>query len=225
MALNAGKIKQESNFKRPDPLTPGAYPARLVQIIDLGIQKQDAWDGEEKPPKPEVYTTYELVDEFLQDDDGNDIEDKPRWISERFTLNSLDSDLAKSTQRYLAIDPERQFGGDWSQLGGAPATVNIVNKKKKKDGSVYDKIGSVSGMRDKDAARLPELVNDVKIFDFDEPDMEVFGALPTWLQDVMKEALNFEGSALEKALGSDPAPKKEKPEATPEPEAEGDEDW
>lgn len=228
MALNAGKIKMENKFKQ-EVLEPAAYPGRVVQVIALGTQKQDAWEGQEKPPKPEIYMTYEFSDEFLKDEDGNDLEDKPRWMSERFTLNSLDSEMATSTKRYFSIDPENKFGGDFSQLIGMPCTINVVNKKKKKDGSTYDKIGSISGMREKQAKTLPELVNEPKLFDFDEPDMEVFGSLPQWLQDVIKEALDFEGSNLEKALNEEPSVKKKEndveesqvEEDTPEEE----EDW
>lgn len=236
MALNASNIKQESKFERPDPLEPGSYPARVVQVLSLGLQPQRPYQGEEKPPKPELYVTYEMLDEFLLDEDGEDIEDKPRWISERIPLNSLDSDLAKSTKRYLALDPELKYGGDWAQLGGTPCMVTIVNSKAKSGkhaGKIFDRVGSVSTMRAKEAKKARELINPAKIFDIDEPDMEVFGSLPQWLQDVMtKENLEFGGSKLEELLekgeGKKKESKKDEPKAD-EPEAEEeedeDEDW
>lgn len=239
MALNASTMpKPDSKFERPDPLDPGTYPARIVQIISLGVQEQDPYKGEPKPPQPMLHITYEILDEFLKDEDGNDIADKPRWISEDFALYNLDSDLAKSTKRYLAIDPTREFGGDWGQLGGAPVMLNIIQKASKKNAEiVYNNVTNASSMRAKEAEKAPELVNPVKIFDVDEPDMEIFGSLPEWLQTKIKENLNYSGSLLErlvegKEVGSaTKAPKTGgKPLSEPEnesttPSGDGDEDW
>ena len=198
MALNARNYKQESNFERPDPLEPGTYPARVIQIISRGLQAQDPYMGQEKPPKHELQVTYELLDEFLLDEDGEEIKDKPRWIHERFTMNALESDLAKSTKRYLALDPKMVFDGDWSKLIGAPCMVTIVTNEK--NDKVYNNVASVQTMRPKEAAQAPDLVNDPKVFDVDDPDIEVFLSLPQWLQDDIKGNLEFGGSILEKKL-------------------------
>lgn len=202
MSLNARKYKQESKFKTPDALDPGTYPARVVQIISLGLQKQHPYLGEPKDPKDELYVTYELLDEFLLDEDDKEMEDKPRWISENFTMNSLDSDLAKSTKRYTAIDPDFKEDGNWATLTGYPCLVTIVqNKGKGKNADrVFNNISSVQTMRGKDASKAEELKNPPKVFDIDEPDMEVFLALPQFLQDRITGNLNFGGSVLEKLL-------------------------
>lgn len=218
MALNAKNYKQESKFARPDPLDPGTYPARVTQIISLGLQKQNPYKGEEKPPRHELYLTYELLDEFLKDEDGEDIEDKPRWLSESFTMNSLDSDLAKSTKRYLALDPDLKYDGDWSKLTGAPCMVTLVQAQSKKDKDViYNNISSVQTMRAKEAAKAPDLKNEPKVFDIDDPDVEVFLSFPTWLQDRIKANLEFGGSVLESALkGHQKGNKEEKQSTTKE---------
>lgn len=229
MALNASKIKQESNFERPDPLEPGTYPARVVQILSLGLQAQPDYKGQEKPPKQELMVTYEFLDEFLTDKEtGEELEDKPRWLSETFPLNSLDSDLAKSTKRYFAIDPDNEFGGDWAQLAGMPVMVTLVQNESKKNGKVYENITGVSTMRSKEANKAPDLKNDPKVFDIDDPDMEVFGSLPQWIQDKMKDNLEFAGSALEAALEGGEVKKEKKEEKTQvEETTDGDEgdDW
>jgi hypothetical protein len=236
MALNVKNMESKSKFPTPPALDAGAYPARIVQILSLGLQKQNPYKGEEKPPKQMLYVTYEMLDEFMKDEDGNDIEDKPRWVSEDFPLNPLDSDLAKSTKRYLAVDPDLDFGGDWAQLGGVPCVVNLTQSKSKKDPErIYNNVSGVSGMRAKEAAKAPELQNPPKIFDIDEPDMEVFLSLPKWLQDRIKENLEYGGSVLEKAIealgDTDKEPEeKKKPKAKPakeesEEEDNNDEDW
>jgi len=130
MALNANKIPANGNNNRVEQpaLDPGVYPARIVQILDMGLQPQRPYKGEEKAPAYELSVTYELVDAFMVDEEGNEIEDKPRWVSETFPLHNLKADLAKSTKRYKAIDPDEQFGGDWSQLLDQPINVTLVQQ-------------------------------------------------------------------------------------------------
>ena len=134
MTLNANKIKSAStgkDFKRPEPLEPGSYPARLVQIITEGVQKNRPYKGEEKPPQLSMRLTYEILDEFLKDESGEDLLDKPRWIGEVIPFYSLKADLAKSTKRYYALDPDVKADGDWSQLIGAPCVVTLVVEESK----------------------------------------------------------------------------------------------
>jgi hypothetical protein len=219
--------------KAQEPIDPGTYPGQTVQIIDLGLQAQ-VYLGETKDPKNEIMTTYELADEFMKDEEGNDIEDKPRWVSETFTLNSLNSDKAKSTQRYYALDPNVKYDGDWSKLLGVPASITIVNKpgKGKNAGKVYNNIGNVSAMRPRDAERLPKLKNDPKFFTLDDPDVEVFLSLPTWVQDKIKGGLEFKGSKLDNLLQNHkgandgkPVPAKENTREGNEETGEGGENW
>lgn len=196
MALNARKVKNNSGPKAP-AIDEGAYPARLVQVIDLGLQKQE-YAGEVKTPKNDVWTTYELVDEFMPDEDGNPDEDKPRWLSERFAMNNLDSDLAKSTKRYYALDPNEEEDGDWTKLIGRPVLVTVTRKKREDGDRNY--IGGTAAARPKDAAKMAELVNEPKVFSMDNPDVEVFNSLPDFLKEIIKEGLEFEGSKLDKLL-------------------------
>ena len=185
-------------------LEAGTYPARVVLISSLGIQDQGEWKGEKKSPALELLVTYELLDEFMPDEDGDEDTSKPRWFSENFALYSLDSDLAKSTKRYFALDPEKEFGGDWSKLIGTPCTVTLVQNPNKQDPTIiYNKIASVSKMREKDAAKAPDLVNPSVVFDYYEPDMGEWDKLPQWIRNKMTEdALDFEGSALQGELKS-----------------------
>lgn len=115
MALVAPKGNKERKFVEQKNIEPGVYPARLVQIIDFGLQAQKPYKGQDKPPVNEIGLTYELVDEFMKDENGEDIKDKPRWISETLPFYGLYADKAKSTQRYLAFDPTQEWGGDFAR--------------------------------------------------------------------------------------------------------------
>lgn len=204
MALNAKKAAGGGNnkeFVAQANLEPGNYPARIAQIIDFGLQAQRPYQGKDKPPAQEMSVTYELLDEFMKDEKGEPIEDKPRWVSEQFPLHNLRAENAKSTKRYLALDPKEVHDGDWTALLEMPCMVTVINNPGK-DGKVFDNVGGVSAMRPRDAANAPELKNKAKVFVLDAPDMEVFEKFPKWIQDKIKGNLNFKGSKLEKLLGN-----------------------
>ena len=206
MALNARKVKHVSSGPKAPALDEGAYPARLVQLIDLGVQPQE-YAGEKKAPKNELMITYEFTDEFMPDEDGNPDESKPRWLSERFPLNNLDSDKAKSTIRYYALDPKEEEEGEWPNLIGRPVLVTVTKKKTENGDRNY--IGGTAAPREKDAAKYPKLVNEPRVFLMDDPDVEVFKALPDWIQDIIKGGLEYEGSKLHQLLSGNKSTKKE----------------
>lgn len=183
-------------------LEAGAYPARIVGCIDLGMQPQE-YEGEVKAPCNEVMMTYELSDEFLKDKDGNDMPDKPRWFSERFAVKNIGSAKAKSTLRYNAIDPKGQAKGDFSKTIGFPVMVTLAEQEGtgKYAGIMQNKISALSVMREKEAAKLPELVNPPLVFLMDAPDMEAWKRIPEWVQDRIVNSLQFAGSKLEALLG------------------------
>jgi hypothetical protein len=219
MALNARKVKSVAKGPQQEAMEAGTYPARVVQVIDFGVQEQRAYKGVAKPPAQTVYLTYEFLDEFCKDEDGEDQDDKPRWLSEQFPLLSLEVDLATSTKRYKALDPEENFGGDFTLLVSAPCMVTINQYESK--GQMRNGVSSVAPMRPKEAAKAPELVNPPKVLLIDNPDLEIFKSLPEWMQEKIKESLEFNGSALDDAL-HDKAPVKKviaKPNRKAAPEA------
>jgi hypothetical protein len=204
LGLNASKLPSPASNRPPAPnIPPGAYPARLVRIVLLGTQPQRPYKGQEKPPALEVDLTYELLDEFMPGEDGEPDETKPRWISENFTFLSLKADKAKSTARYYALDAEGKHKGDWSQLLGAPCVVTVINSPDKRPDvdRIYDRVSDVTAMRPKDAQKAVELKNPAITFDFYQPNVEVFNTFPEWLQNKIKKAVDYPGSALQMALG------------------------
>lgn len=211
MALNTKKLPQNGGNRVAQPeLEAGVYPARVVQIIDFGLQPQRPYKGQEKPPAYMISINYELVDVFMVDEDGNELEDKPRWISETMPIHSLSADKAKSTLRYKALDPEEVYEGDFSQLIDTPCNVTIVINKV--GDKVYENVASVSSMRPRDAAKCPELQNPARFFDLDDPDLEVFNSFPQWIKEKITTNLEFKGSKLDALLGGKPAAKEEEAE-------------
>lgn len=218
MALNASTITTTSKPRvQQEELPIGTYMTRVAQVIDMGIRPREKWDPAtngyvvdySKAPAQAMMVTYEFTTEFVKDAEGNEDENKPRWLSENLFLFSLEVDLATSTKRYKAIDPTMAAGGDWTKLVGAPCMVTVVHKKNGKA-----KIGSVTPVPK--GIPVAELKNDAKVFLMDEPDMEIFKSLPEWLQTKIQESLNFKGSALEAVIGGAPAPQEQPQEPVPQ---------
>jgi hypothetical protein len=219
MSLNAKKVAMtggnDKKFAEQEVLEAGTYPARVVSIIDLGLQPQRPYQGQEKPPKQEIKITYELLDEFILDEDGEEIEDKPRWVSEDIPFNNLEVDLAKSTKRYNALDPDMELDGDFTQLLTLPClvTLNVTDGKGKNVGRKFNNVTTISQMRAKDVKKAVPLVNDAKFFSCSDPDLEIFRSLPEFQQNKIKDNLEYNGSVLQKLLspseGEEPDPKQD----------------
>ena len=203
MSLKANNSATTTTKSNVPALEAGGYPARLVQIVDLGVQEQRPYQGDAKPDAQELLVTYELSDEFLLDEDGNSDLTKPRWLSETFPLFSLRAERAKSTQRMLALDPKGEAEGDWSELLGKPCTVTIVANagKGKHLGRTFNNVAGVTAMRSKDADALAPMVNPGLVLDLDEPDMEAFSRLPDWIVARIEGGVHYAASKLAEVRG------------------------
>ena len=210
MGINASNVPTNSN--RPPALESGSYPGRVVLVVDLGLQKQRPFQGEDKVPAREISLTYEFADEFLLDEDGEEIPDKPRWLTESFVLYNISSERAKSTLRYKALDPKLSHGGDFIKVLGEPVNITVVQNDNKKDPArPWENVGGITTMRIKDQKNAPSLVNMPIAFDLEEPNLDSFMAIPKWLQKRVLENLEFRGSLLERMLeeGNKGVPKEE----------------
>ena len=218
MALNSSKIKGNNPDRVEQPaIDPGVYPARIVQIIDLGLQTQRPFQGKDKPPANEIMLTYELVDSFMVDKEGKELADKPRWVSETLPLYDVSkADKAKCTQRYKALDPNNAFGGDFSQVADIPVNVSIVHNQVQE--KLYINVAAITSMHPKDVEKCPALQNPVRLFDLDAPDLETFNSFPDWIKEKIQKNLNYNGSKLQGLLNGD-APKNQDPKQVKKDEA------
>lgn len=201
MSLNLNKQKKGGGTAQP-LIEVGTYPARLIRVLDMGMQAQAPYQGQDKPPAHMVDFTYELLDVFMVDKDGKEDEEKPRWISETFPLHHPSADLAKSTKRAKALDPNDDFKFDLTAMVGQPCMLTIVQKQSK--GNTYANVGNITVMRAKDVEKAPKLKNEPVVFTLDDPDLEVFKSFPDWIQEKIKGNLEFKGSKLDQMLGGSP---------------------
>jgi len=216
MGLNASKAPSAGGDRvEQEALKPDLYPARVVQVIDFGLQPQRAYKGKEKPPINMINLTYELSEEFMKDEEGVDQEDKPRWLGETIPFHNIKAEKAKSTRRMKAIDAAGTTGNEFTERITMPCQVAVVNNEK--DGHIYNNIGDVSGPVNLKGYVQPELVNDPKVFVLAEPDLEIFESLPDWMQDMIKANLEYNGSKLQALLGEEAKPEPEPAKAAEPP--------
>ena len=182
MSLVLAEIKSGGkDFGRVDD---GTYPARIVQVVDFGIQPQtDYQTGEATASKPRVMVTWEFPTSRIEIDNDEGTQSLPRWVSKEYTLsNSPKSNLIKLV---AALAPKAV---SLDELVNLPCMVQV---------------GSTSGGKAKVTAVLPpmegvnvaELEKDAVFFDFSHPMEDLFKSLPAWQQGKIKEAENYEGFA------------------------------
>lgn len=184
MSLAIGKEPKSSGFGR---IEDGTYPARLVQVIDLGVQElTDYKTGEVKGTANRVYLCWEFPTETIEVKG----EIKPRWQGKEYTISYHEKAALPGVIKALDPKGEAKYLSD---LLGKPCMVGI--------GSTSGGNAKITGVFQL-AKGMPvdELQNPARAFDFSDPDVEVFKLLPEFLQDKIKGAVNFEGSRLEELL-------------------------
>lgn len=196
MALNfAEKQTTKKDFGRVED---GAYSARIVQIIDFGLQKETDWktgevktyeDGNEMI-KHKVWINFELPDETIEIDG----EDKPRWYGKEYTVSAHEKSalyalLKAVDSKGTATDGGRNVKG----LLGLPAMVTIGSTSSGKA-----KISGVSAVPK--GMQVGALVNDEFFLDLDSTDVETFNKLPNWMKKTIQEGVGFEDTTMAKTL-------------------------
>lgn len=221
MALVAPKSapkRPAANRVKQDELAVDNYPCRVAQVVDMGRHHKEVWNDAtkkfevayDKAPVNLLRLTYEFTTEFMKDEGGAELGDKPRWLSEEFAVYALDNDLATSTKRMRAFDPDFSlFGGDWEQVLTLPCAVTVAHKK-----SGAAKVGNVA--KPMKGMVVADLKNEPKVFSLDAPDVDVFRSFPEWIQERIKANLDFEGSKLQAALAGEPVGKPKEEEKVPE---------
>lgn len=162
------------------PVEAGAHPARCVGVIDLGVQHND-FNGKDQE---KVMLMFELPDERITADG----EDKPRWLSKRYTASlhekaSLRKDL--DAWRGKPFTSEELKGFDLSSVINAPCLLTVTHTEK--NGNTYANISGVS--KPMKGMEIPPLENEAIVFSIDADNAElVFKTLPNWVKDIIEKS-------------------------------------
>ena len=170
----------------------GTYPARVVQVIGLGEQEQFDWQTKESTGyKPRVAITFELPTETIEIDG----EQRPRWYFKEYGLSDYkDAPVNKLT---AALAPSKKV----TNLAKLVGEACLITTAFTNSGKV--KITGVSPLMK--GMDVEPLQNPTKVFDPDEPDLEVYKSLPKWVRDKIKEGKKYKGSKLEMMVATDEA--------------------
>lgn len=221
-------------------LDAGSYHARLVHIIDLGLQPGSP---QYPDPKHKLKFTFELMDEFCfekGEDDSYDEDapllDKPRFFHYECTYNP-DGYMGENSNIYpvmQVLSPSFLKSGNMEEelgdLLGRPVNVVLsryIKASGKRKGQEDNKVTGITSMKKKEFQTLKvmkengspanlELVNEPHFFDLDNPTLEGFNKLTKGNQycdqDKILASTAFAGSPLCLLLGGAPVATTEKKE-------------
>jgi len=159
----------------------GSYPARIVQVLDLGKQEDD-YKGK-VTVRDKIWITFELPTETITIDN----EEKPRWISKDFT---------KSFGEKALLTKVLNAAFDTSEVPEIESFKEFLGRE------MLIEIGSTSTGKDKwiGAMKLPKgmsvapLANNTVYFDMDNPDADVLNSLPDFLQEKITSSESYDGT-------------------------------
>lgn len=180
-------------FKR---VPAGQWPARCVGVIDLGTQSTQ-YPGEDAKMQRQVMLQFEVYGEDEQgvsltvEHEGAEV---PMQISTRRMTMSLNekANLRKTLHAWRGRDftPEELKGFSIAKLIGAPALLNVVHEEGK-NGKTYAGIFSITPLPSAMKKGLPPAATKTVVFDLDEFDTETFDGLSEYLQNIIKESVEF----------------------------------
>lgn len=186
MSLNINQLSAKQKVQRYTPKA-GTVPARLLSVVDLGIQPQPAFKGEAKPPARSVHISFELPNDQFEYQG----EMVPARISPK--IYKVSNDPKSGLFKFLSsIDPGNKSEGDLAKLINTPCLVTIVHNKVKREDGTEATYANITGvMPSPDGFPVPELHDKPFVFEFDNPDKEVLKLMPAFLRNKLLEAVNI----------------------------------
>lgn len=184
-------FKMKSTAGSVEAPEKGSHLGRVIGLVNLDHQPGFSWSKGGRSGTVEAQYKMSFVYELPTslNKDG-----KPFIVDEDFKISGHE----KSTmyKRVTTLDPAGTItnkGDDLTQLINIPCMIEIdIN-----DGG-YPKIKNVSGIPSSMAVQ--EASSTPFLFDFDEPDYDIYCGLRKLTRSKLKASLNFEGSPLHSML-------------------------
>jgi len=178
------------DFKR---IPPGSYIARCYLLVDMGEQLSDGKYGQTIQHK--IRLGWEV---FGEDETGEPLTVEYEGVQRQMTIGKTYT-LSLSEKAGLRKDLTSWRGRDFTaeELEGFDIT-NILNvycmlniTTSEKDGKTYTNISAITPLPSalKNAKPAPD--HEPVMFNLDEPDWQVFEALPEWLSDTIKKSPQY----------------------------------
>lgn len=173
--------------KEFEQIPAGVYLARCYKMVDIGTQTTHSAKFGDKDVR-QVILTWEL----LQDDDGKPVfmEDGKSVfsISKKYTLSmNKKANMRKDLDSWRGLPFTEAEANDFdiTKLLGKFCKLQVTHSTT--GDKTYSNVTTLMNTK-KEAEGVNELVS----FSMDDPDMEVFNTLPSWLQDKIKESAEWD---------------------------------
>lgn len=184
------KDKGNADFKR---IPPGSYIARCYLLVDMGEQLSDGKFGQSVQHK--IRLGWEV---FGEDETGAPLTvefegvQRQMTIGKTYTLSlnekaGLRKDL--TSWRGRDFSPEELAGFDITNILNVYCMLNITTSEK--DGKTYTNISAITPLPSALKNAKPPADHEPVMFNLDEPDWQVFEALPEWLSDTIKKSPQY----------------------------------
>jgi len=243
-AVKDGKVN-EADFEGGgdftyEPPVEGPCVARLVSVIEIGNHAQRPYNGQEKPPAPEVIFQFELISKkhrkeiTVNYEAGNETK-KVVYpiITERMAIKA--GPRAAYIKMLEALRYGRKEMTHPAMMIGEAFILTIIhgdNGKEGKEKRIYANIKDASGNwkvgapvrvneeGETEPLKAPPATVEERALLWEAPDMEQWQSLyipgsrtkkvdgketevsKNWIQETVKSALNFEGSAVATMIAS-----------------------
>lgn len=177
--------KEES---APIELVPeDTHVGRCVMLVDIGTHQTDYG------PKRQIVIGWELP-EVLREFDGLA---EPAMLSKFYTLSlSEKANLRRDLEQWrgVAFTAAELEGFDLERLIGVPAMVSVIHKT-----SGGDKRATIAGLTKVHASvDVPTQQIASRVYSVADPDATAFDALPTWVQNQVKQSAEWQ--AIDQAV-------------------------
>ncbi len=171
-----GLIAKETGGGERVLCPPGTYPARCVQVVDLGTQHSEKFNNK----RHEVRLTWELPTQrhVFNEDKG----EEPFLLSRRFTLSlNRKSSLFGFLMawRGRAFTDEELRGFDVSCLLGAPCLLTVVHSDNGEYANVQAAAKLPKGMD------CPEPITPKICYDISQGKDDAYNSFPDFLKDLI----------------------------------------
>ena len=177
-------------------MTPGVYEARVVKIVELGSQKPHPDysrddKGNLKPAQKMLAMTFEIPDETVEING----EQVPRIVFKTMSVSL--GERAHLSKIVASSGISGEF--ETTDLLGVAVTITMGHNQRK------TKVvpTGFAPMSARAAVAVPEAKTVFSSFEFDNPNMDAFDALPDFQKDQIRGATNFSGSKVEAMLLND----------------------
>ena len=207
MSMKLDDYKTEGGNKKEYPrVEDGTYPARVVQLINLGRQVKTDWktgevetyDDGNPIVQPKVWVTFELPTETI--DYGG--EESPRWYSKEYTISAHEKAALPVLLAACGVD-----SGDITDLLDKPLLVTIGSTVSGK-AKITQTSKLMKGMEVPDIFKKEKMV----VFDPYQPDMDVWETLPRFLREKIESAVDYDKMRFPASDKKETADKKEEPD-------------